>query len=83
MMSVLNRAPNPIGRFLRHAGTSGMVLDEFGRHTKYVALGFCKVVQERFWAQRLQNHAVFSQGVVADLRGLDCKAHTKCPWRTR
>jgi len=42
----LDRALNPIGRFYRHnamhAGTTPMVLDEFGRCAKCVALGFWK-----------------------------------------
>jgi hypothetical protein len=42
----LDRALNPIGRFYRHnamhAGTSRMVLDEFGRCAKCVELGFWK-----------------------------------------
>jgi hypothetical protein len=39
----VDRALNPIGRFFRHnamhAGTTRMVLDEFGRCAKYVKLG--------------------------------------------
>jgi hypothetical protein len=42
----LDFALNPIGRFYRHnamhAGTTRMVLDEFGRCAKCVALGFWK-----------------------------------------
>jgi hypothetical protein len=41
-----DRALNPIGRFLRHnamhAGTTQMVLDEFGRCARCVKLGFWK-----------------------------------------
>jgi hypothetical protein len=41
-----DRALNPIGRFYRHnamhAGTTRMVLDEFGRCAKCVKLGFWK-----------------------------------------
>jgi hypothetical protein len=42
----VDRALNPIGRFLRHnamhAGTTRMVLDEFGRCAKCVKLGWWK-----------------------------------------
>ncbi len=42
----LDRALNPIGRFFRHnamhAGTTRMVLDEFGRCAHCVKLGFWK-----------------------------------------
>jgi len=41
-----DRVLNPIGRFYRHnamhAGTTRMVLDEFGRCAKCVKLGFWK-----------------------------------------
>jgi hypothetical protein len=41
-----DRALNPIGRFYRHnamhAGTTRMVLDEFGRCARCVRLGFWK-----------------------------------------
>jgi hypothetical protein len=42
----VGRALNPIGRFFRHnamhAGTTRMVLDEFGRCAQCVKLGFWK-----------------------------------------
>jgi len=42
----VDRASNPIGRFFRHnamhAGTTRMVLDEFGRCARCVKLGFWK-----------------------------------------
>jgi len=42
----VDRASNPIGRFYRHngmhAGTTRMVLDEFGRCARCVKLGFWK-----------------------------------------
>jgi hypothetical protein len=42
----VDRALNPIGRFYRHnamhAGTTRMVLDEFGRCARCVKLGFWK-----------------------------------------
>ena len=43
----VDRASNPIGRFFRHnamhAGTTRMVLDEFGRCARCVKLGFWKL----------------------------------------
>ena len=42
----LDRVLNPLGRFYRHnamhAGTTRMVLDEFGRCARCVKLGFWK-----------------------------------------
>ena len=42
----VDRALNPLGRFYRHnamhAGTTRMVLDEFGRCARCVKLGFWK-----------------------------------------
>jgi hypothetical protein len=42
----IDRALNPMGRFFRHnamhAGTTRMVLDEFGRCAKCVKLGWWK-----------------------------------------